>query len=191
MNKYPKRKITRLNEYNYTQAGYYYVTICADNRQELFGNIKQNQMVLNKYGEIVEIYIQDISNKYPNAKLDTYIIMPNHVHIIIQIVGAIHESLVSNQIQINNQKNIDNSNRAIRELPLRIKRRKMLLSKMVGYIKMRSAKQINILRNTTGKSLWQRFFYDHVIGNDKSLYEIREYIVNNPATWDNDKHNPK
>ncbi|MBU4305356.1 MAG: hypothetical protein KJ893_07030 [Candidatus Omnitrophica bacterium] len=113
-------------------------------------------MVLNKYGEILKTCINDIPIKYPNVKLDTYIIMPNHVHCIINsinIVGAIQESPVSNQIQINNRNNIDNPNRAIRELPLQVQRRNMLLSKIVGYIKMQSAKQINISRNSTGKSL--------------------------------------
>ena len=200
MNKYPTRKIRRLKTYNYSQSGLYYVTICTDNRQELFGDIIRDQMVLNKHGEIVKTCINDIPIKYPNAKLDTFIIMPNHAHIIIQIVGAIHESPVSNQIQINNQNNIGNSNRAnydtrairqtraIRELPLQVGRRNMLLSKIIGYIKMQSAKQINILRDTSGKSLWQRNFYDYMIRNEKSLYKIRKYMVNNPLTWNNDQH---
>ncbi|MBU4479611.1 MAG: transposase, partial [Candidatus Omnitrophica bacterium] len=76
--------------------------------------------------------------------------------------------------------------RAIRELPLQIRRRNMLLSKMVGYIKMRSAKQINVLRNCLGKSVWQRNYYDHIVRNDKSLQKIREYIRNNPLTWKSD-----
>ncbi|MBU4305955.1 MAG: transposase, partial [Candidatus Omnitrophica bacterium] len=74
-------------------------------------------------GNTVKTYIQEIPIKYTKIELDQYIIMPNHIHVIINIVGAIHES------------------------PLQIRRRNMLLSKMVGYIKMRSAKQINVLRN--------------------------------------------
>ncbi|RKY35840.1 MAG: hypothetical protein DRP78_05095, partial [Candidatus Omnitrophota bacterium] len=86
-----------------------YVTICADNRQELFGNIKQEQMILNKYGEIIKICISDIPNRYPNAKLDTYVIMPNYVHVIIQIVGA-GFSRPDNMI---NNKNYDHDNNNI------------------------------------------------------------------------------
>ena len=183
MNKYPKRKTTRLKHYNYSQPGYYYVTICADNRQGLFGNIKQEQMILNKCGEIIKICIQDISNKYPNAKLDTYVIMPNHVHIIIQIVGA-GFSRPDNMI---NNKNYDNVNNNI------INGRENLaptLGQIIAYFKYNSTKQINALKNNGINKIWQRNFYDHIILNDKSLHKIREYIINNPANWDNDKHNP-
>ena len=143
-------------------------------------------MILNECGNAVKTYVQKIPIKYTNIELDQYIIMPNHVHVIINIVGTIHESS-----EINDSKNNIDLKRAIHELPLQIIRRNMLLSKMIGYIKMRSAKQINVLCNCPGKSVWQRNYHDHIIRNDKSLQKIREYIRNNPATWDNDEHNIK
>jgi REP element-mobilizing transposase RayT len=163
----------------------------------IFGNIENGRMVLNEYGNIVNTWLCDIPIKYPNTKLDSFVIMPNHIHTIINIVGAIHESpdkkheSYNNKLtKYNNAQHNDNCNRAIHELPLQYKRRKMVLSKIIGYIKMQSAKQINILRGYPAKPVWQRNFYDHIIRNDKSLNNTREYICTNPATWDKDIENP-
>ena len=187
------RKSNRLKEWDYSKTGFYYITLCTINKEQFFGDIEQNVMVLNDHGNIVETCINEIQIKYSNIELNSYIIMPNHVHCIINImpdVGAIHESPVSCSKYRDNQKQIDKSIQAIRESPLQIKRRKMTISKIVGFIKMQSAKQINILRNTPGKHLWQRNYYDHIIRNDTSLRNIREYIINNPSTWNQDEDNP-
>jgi len=66
----------------------------------------------------------------------------------------------------------------------------MLLSKMVGYFKMNSAKQINRLRGTPGQPVWQRNYYEHVIRNETDLQETREYIQNNPLKWLEDEYHP-
>ncbi len=191
-----RRNSNRVPQHDYSTPGHYFVTILTNNRDEILGIIKDDRIILNKCGEIVNACILNISTKYPNVELDLFVIMPNHVHAIINIVGAIHES-PDNKSSINNIskyndkiKHIDNSIRAIHELPLQYNRRIMTLSKIIGYLKMQTAKQINILKNTPEKPLWQRNYYDHVIRNDKSLNRIREYIINNPATWDNDIENP-
>jgi REP element-mobilizing transposase RayT len=116
--------------------------------------------------------------------------MPNHFHGIILITD--------------NVDNVDNV-RAIRELPIhelpihelprqqqkqrQQQRRKMLLPKIVGRFKMNSAKQINQMRNTPGISVWQRNYYEHIIRDEKSLENIRNYIINNPAKWQDDDYN--
>ncbi len=89
MNKFPIRKQMRLNEFDYRQSRYYFITICTYNRKEIFGAITENQMILNKYGKIAECAWKEIPEHYPEIKLDAFIIMPNHVHGII-IVGAGH-----------------------------------------------------------------------------------------------------
>jgi REP element-mobilizing transposase RayT len=96
-------------------------------------------------------------------------LQPNHLHgiIIVNPVGAIHE------------------------LPLQRIRRKMLLPQIIRFFKMNSAKQINILFNRSGQSFWQRNYYEHVIRNEKSLNNIRQYIINNPRNWKHDVENPK
>ena len=77
------------------------------------------------------------------------------------------------------------------ELPLRKQRRQMLIPRVIGRFKMTTAKQINLMKQTPEILVWQRNYYEHVIRNEKSLLEIREYISNNPKQWDLDKENPK
>jgi REP element-mobilizing transposase RayT len=161
------RRSIRLQGYDYSQNGAYYVTLCTQNRECLFGEIVNGEMILNEYGKIVEQCWNNLSNHYDNIELDAYVIMPNHFHGIIFITDNV---------------------RAIHELPLLPQqspqqRRKMLLPKIIGRFKMNSAKQINLMRNTPGISVWQRNYYEHIIRNDKSLENIRNYIINNPSKW--------
>ena len=189
------RRSIRLQGYDYSQNGAYYVTLCTQNRECLFGEIVKGEMILNEYGKIVEQCWNNLSNHYDNIELDAYVIMPNHFHGIILITDT-----------VDNVDNVDNVG-AIHELPLHEspihelpiqspiqspqQRRKMLLPKIVGRFKMNSAKQINQMRNTPGISVWQRNYYEHIIRNDKSLENIRNYIINNPSEWYYDDYNPK
>ena len=198
------RRSIRLQGYDYSQNGAYYVTLCTQNRECLFGEIVNGEMILNEYGKIVEQCWNNLSNHYDNIELDAYVIMPNHFHGIILItdtvdnvdnVGAIHE-LPLHELPLHEL--------PLHELPLHEsplhespihespqQRRKMLLPKIVGRFKTNSAKQINQMRNTPGISVWQRNYYEHIIRNDKSLENIRNYIINNPSKWYYNDYNPK
>jgi REP element-mobilizing transposase RayT len=165
------RRSIRLQGYDYSQNGAYFVTLCTQNRECLFGEIVNEEMILNEYGKIVEQCWNDLPNHYDNIIFDEYVIMPNHFHGIIFIVGAIHEL-------------------PLHELPVQ-QRRKMLLPKIIGRFKMNSAKQINQIRNTSGIPVWQRNYYEHIIRNEKSLENIRNYIINNPSKWYYDNYNTK
>ena len=107
--------------------------------------------------------------------------MPNHLHGIILItdVEAIHELPLQESMNVG----------TIHELSLR-ERRNMLLPKVIGYFKMNSAKIINQKISSSGTSLWQRNYYEHIIRNESELDRIREYIVNNPIKWTLDYDNP-
>ena len=90
------RKLIRLREYDYSQAGGYFITICTYNREYLFGQVANHQMMLNKTGETVKQWWLKLEDKFINVKLDNYVVMPNHIHGIIVViekdkVGAIHE----------------------------------------------------------------------------------------------------
>ena len=166
------RRPIRLRQYDYSQTGAYFVTLCTQNRKILFGKIVDGEMVMNEGGHIAQQCWLDIPNHYPNAELDNFIVMPNHVHGIIiikdEIVGAIHE------LPLRNTKMI---------------RRKMLLPRIIGYFKMNTSKQINQIRKTPGIPVWQRNYYDHIIRNQDELNRIREYIINNPLQWEYDREN--
>jgi putative transposase len=165
------RKSIRLKRYDYSENGAYFITICIQHRECLFGEIVAGEMRLNGAGMLAQKWWLELKNKYPHIELDEYVIMPNHFHGIITIqnetaVGAIHESPLRSDIST---------------------RRKMTLSKIVGYFKMNSAKYINQLLNTKEQKLWQRNYYEHIIRNEQSLTQIQEYIINNPSNWEQDE----
>ena len=95
MHRIEVRRSIRLKHYDYSSSGMYYVTVCTFKRKEIFGKIVNGQMCLNSLGNIADQFWQDIPKYYPLARLDEYIVMPNHIHGIIELsqgpVGAIHE----------------------------------------------------------------------------------------------------
>ncbi len=154
------RKPNRLQKYDYSQNGYYFVTICTKDRYEWFGEVKDDVMELNEYGQIVKKQWIWLSEQYNYIKLDEFAIMPNHLHGILIIVGG------------------------GRDRPLqKIKS----LSELVGALKTTSSKLIH-MAGLKGFH-WQRSFYDRVIRNEKELMQIREYILNNPKKQDLDIEN--
>ncbi len=86
------RRSIRLKEYDYSRPGAYFITICTDKGKNVLGAIADGEMILNEYGVIAERCIEKISRRFLGAKVDKYVIMPNHIHMIIGIIGgAIHE----------------------------------------------------------------------------------------------------
>ena len=167
------RRSIRLKEYDYSEPGEYFVTICTEGRSHLFGYIDSDAMHENELGKVVRICWQEMPEHYPHVELDEFVVMPNHVHGIVLIsgddtVGAIHESPLPRNTA---------------------DRRRMTLSKIVGRFKMNSAKRINQLRGSPGIRVWQRNYFEHIIRDDKSLDRIREYIASNPEQWHHDKEN--
>ncbi len=85
---FPQRKSIRLKGYDYSQAGLYFVTICTKNRECLFGNVRNGEMILNDAGKTIEKWYYELENKFPDIQCDEMIIMPNHFHCIIKNVGT-------------------------------------------------------------------------------------------------------
>ena len=160
-----ERKRLRLRDYDYSQPGAYFVTICAKDRVCRFGEIVNGEMLPNGLAAIVRSCWNDLPNHFPNVQLDEFVIMPNHVHgiiFIVDTVGSIHESTLPKTV---------------------LERRAMLLPKIVGRFKMNSAKRINELHGSFGVPVWQRNYFEHIIRNDKSPAHIRDYIAANPQRW--------
>lgn len=190
-----RKNSLRLESYDYSWFGAYFITICSYKKEEIFGEIENGLMLLNNVGKIVQTSWHQIPKNYKNIKLDDFVIMPNHIHGIIRIVEAIHESpkikrpIHESSEDNPSQNNIKQNSGVIRELPLRIERRKMLISKIIGRFKMNSSKLINDIHNSKGSHVWQRSYYDHIIRNDNDLNNIKQYIQNNPLNWIKDKNN--
>ena len=154
------RESSRLKNWDYSRKGFYFVTICTKDREELFGEIDRREMVLNGYGKTVREIICGLSSNF-DMFLDCFVVMPNHVHFVVFLRGgAIHESPVQKRSE---------------------------LSKLVGYLKMNVSKKIHLL-GYKGE-IWQRNYYDRVVRNGRELEKIRRYIINNPGMWYRDRNN--
>ena len=176
----PKRRSIRLPEYDYSQSGYYYVTICTKERELYFNKDEVKQIIRQHWLEIPE--------HFKNVELDEYIVMPNHIHGIVVIRNCRGE--VSSPVNTTPVNTTFNKSTGAETAPLQ--RGKYALGQIIAYFKYRSTKYINnVFKNQSGQPLWQRNYYEHIIRNEQSLHKIRQYIRNNPFNWERDRNNPK
>ena len=158
MNRLPQRKGIRLKDYDYSQAGYYFITICTRDKRNLFWDVgatcgrPDQKPLLTNIGELVNREINKISFIYENVQINKYVIMPNHIHMIIVM--------------------FDRSGRS-KTAPT--------ISRIIQQFKGSVSKQ-------AGFSLWQKSFYDHIIRHEEKYLEICEYIETNPIKWKEDKY---
>jgi putative transposase len=166
------RRSIRLTDYDYSQEGFYFVTICSFNREWIFGEIKNGEMFLNSNGEIVQSAYLSLSNRFP-ITLDTYQLMPNHFHGIIIINHAVGAGFP--RPKSINAYHPGRGDRA------------PTLGTILAYFKYQSAKQINLSHHTPGFKLWQRNYFEHIIRSDEEYFAIKQYIQDNPENWQEDK----
>jgi REP element-mobilizing transposase RayT len=194
MNKYNPnihhRRSIRLKGYDYSQAGLYFVTICVKNRECLFGNIADGEMILNDAGQMVESEWLKLPERFTNIVLHEYIVMPNHFHAILQIVGATLVAAQNNTVAQNNM--IDATEKG---QPQGIAPTRKTVGDMVGaFESITTVEYIRGVKNKNWKpfdgKLWQRNYWEHIICNEKSYQTISDYIINNPLKWNDDKLNP-
>jgi putative transposase len=177
----------RLQHRDYSQPGYYFITLCINNHERLFGLISQGEMMLNDFGCIVEKCWLDLPNHYHDIELDAHVVMPNHFHGIVKILDHVETGLkpVSDVI---NQNAGEMGLKPISTSFIQLKQDKQHgLSELVRALKTFSARRINELRHTIGKNIWQYGYYDHIIRDNRSLQRIRTYILNNPVNWKDDR----
>jgi len=172
-NKY-RTKSLRLKGWNYSNLGSYYVTICTKRKKYYFGDIRNRKMILNGLGKIAEEFLIKIPEHNSNVEIDYFIVMPNHIHLIIIIFGK--RSDVACNVATNTNKMSMISPKA-GSLSTIIRSHKSAVTKW--------AKQ-----NDHCNFAWQPRFYEHIIRNKKSLFQIRKYIKLNPLKWEIDKENP-
>ena len=155
------RKNTRLKGYDYSTAGYYFITMCVKDKHEMLGRVVGDavhsvpQVDLSEYGNIVQQILEN--GGAPCIKLEKYIIMPNHIHMIL-IVSHVEKR------------------DAVDSVPY-----KSLIPTFVRSLKTMASKQI-------GFSIWQRSYYDRVIRDEAEYQRIWQYIDENPARWAEDDY---
>ena len=178
------RHSIRLTGYDYTQNGCYFLTICTRNRECLFGEIQNAEMFLSNIGEKVKDCWQEIPNHFPQIVLHDYVIMPNHVHGIIEInnIDAI-ESNIGVIVGANNYSPTNHSplrsSTNLASLPSRPNGTSRTVGSVVRGFKIGVTKQV-------GFSPWQRNYYEHIIRNSESYNTIVQYMAQNPMKWEED-----
>jgi putative transposase len=171
------RRSVRLKEYDYTQAGAYFVTICTRGKECLLGEIADGEVRLNPSGEIVAECWNDLPRHFQNVAVDEFVVMPNHVHGILIIVddrrGRGKACLAPT---------IPPVGQFGRPIP-------GSLPTIVGSFKSASTRRINESRGTPGATIWQRGYYELIVWNEKELNPVRQYIAGNPLKWASDPEN--
>jgi len=173
------RRSIRLKGYDYAQEGFYFITICCQDRAQLFGEIMNAEMILNECGEIADNCWLEIPKHFQNVELHEYVIMPNHVHGIIQIKFKSITPTVLPSVGANDYSPLQTVKRSLPRSP----------SKTIGSI-VRGFK-IGVTKwmrqNTNVYDVWQRNYYDNIIRDEQSYQRISDYIRNNPKNWKEDK----
>ena len=155
--KLPKRKLLRLKNYDYSTLGSYFVTICTEENKHILSSVEKGSddlptVKLSGLGEIVDAVINNLPS-HLNVDIDAYIIMPNHVHILMILNG--------DQLTENGKRSV--------------------VSKTVGFVKMQASKKIREAYGKT--KVWQRGYNDHIIRDEKDYQNVKSYIYYNPLRW--------
>ena len=181
------RRSIRLRNYDYSQPGAYFVTICTYQKQSWFGEIKNRQIYLNQLGKIVADEWLKTCKIRPNFKLDEWVIMPNHFHgiVIINDYSGDDQSLGARDAPLDLGARDAPLDLGARDAPLQQKPNS--LSSCIAGFKSAVTKRINLLRQNTDTPIWQRNYYESILRDEKYLAVVREYIINNPKNWTNDR----
>ncbi len=160
----------RLPGWDYSQAGWYFVTVCTQDRQCVLGDMVEGSVVLSPVGKIVEEEWWRTAVVRPHVRLDEFVVMPNHLHGILVINEGQGKT---------SHRDVSTKSRLIPQS----------LGAIIGQFKSVCTKRIR--GDGFPQFSWQVRFYEHVIRDERSLGSIRQYIVDNPAKWELDEDNPE
>jgi len=159
----PKRKKLRLEEYDYSQNGAYFITVCTQRKRNYFGTIDNGTLILNSAGKMVSSHLEFI-NTYDDVNLEKFVVMPNHIHAIIAVS---HNGTTQ---------------RSYPTVSEYIRRFKMITTKL--YIDGVKSGEYPPFDN----AIWQKSFYDHIIRDENEYLRVWEYIDENPLKWEIDEY---
>jgi REP element-mobilizing transposase RayT len=173
------RRSIRLQDYDYSQASAYFITICAHQHKCIFGSITDGIMHPNGLGELVVAEWQHTSVVRPTVELDYYVVMPNHFHGILALADSVCRDMACRAHNIPQSQSLKRAfGTAIADS----------VPTIVGAFKSAASRRINVLQSTPGGIVWQRNYHEHVIRDEQDLSKIRKYIANNPLKWELDRY---
>jgi putative transposase len=182
-NKY-RIESARCPNWDYTSNGVYFVTICTKHHHCFFGNVVGQEMQLSRMGAIVAEEWQKIAQIRPNVRLDTWVVMPNHLHGIIILTNPQQSSPVeTSRWDVSTTHRGDDFTATQRP-----RLQSNSLGAIVGQFKSICTKRI--WADGFIEFRWQMRYHDHIIRDEESAVRIQTYILNNPAKWASDKHHP-
>jgi putative transposase len=198
-------KSMRYPNWDYASDGWYFITICTQNRAEYFGDVRDYAMDLSDIGRVTAKFWQEIPKHFPFTRLDEWVVMPDHLHGIIVIDKYDDNNRNENNHNPVNRRDValqrlygENANvlripkyqknNEIHQFFSKISPKPQSLSTIIRSFKSISTKTIN-QKYPEIDFAWQPRFYDHIIRDQKSLDEIRQYIHDNPEKWESDRNN--
>ncbi|MDO8468610.1 MAG: hypothetical protein Q7S29_02525 [Candidatus Peribacter sp.] len=176
------RRSIRLRNHAYTH-GSYFLTIGAEEREWLFGEIRNGKMILNEFGKIVEQCWKDIPLHFHNTRVDAHVVMPNHIHGILHLrtcTDTTCRGRTSDIVHIPETSRVPTQRSFQRASP-------GTLSTIIGSFKSAVTRRINLRRRESGAKVWQRNFHEHIVRNAAELAGFRIYIRDNPEIWKRDQ----
>lgn len=153
----------RLKDFYYSTPGYYFLTICAYNRQDLFGEINHGRMHLSVAGEMVQFVVQESPKKLRSVEIDCFVVMPNHVHILMGLA-----------VRLGDDPGAENVPDVIQWFKSSVHQRFRSGVRNQGWPPYR-------------EKIWQTGYHDHIVRNDRELETLRAYIANNVESWKKDR----
>ncbi len=193
------RRSIRLKGWDYSSPNFYFITLCTQNREYLFGDILNREMTLNAAGEMVRKELRELPSRFNILELDEYIIMPNHVHAILHILCR-GESCIRPEPCVRPRSYIlpkpaihseDQGNHKDRPYGTESKSIGRIIQ---AYKSITTQQYIKEMEKSNWpefhKRLWQRNYFEHITRSEKELEQIRQYIIGNPTNWPNDEENP-
>lgn len=194
----------RLQTWDYSNDGAYFITICTQNREHFFGNIKNGIMQLSEIGKLAAQFWHEIPNHFPMVELGNFVVMPNHIHGILIMNHPVETRFIAsdNNDEMNNSRLIgsdnydDNNNNNQTRLIASLQgknggfsgdKNPMMgnsISKIIRWYKGRCSFEC---RKINPNFSWQSRFHDHIIRNSRSFENIQNYIEQNPSKWDEDR----
>ena len=174
----------RLNYYDYSLCGAYFLTLCCKDRESLFGEINEDRMDLNDLGKIVQNCWLQIPDHFSQCMLGEFVIMPNHLHGIIVIRDQVNPSPKCKIDRVETKHFLSQLESIHRKKP---NGTSQTIGSIIRGFKIGVTKYA---RNKTNVySVWQPNYYDRIIRNEDELNRIRAYILQNPCNWNKDQNN--
>ena len=182
-----KIKSSRFQNWNYSNPGYYFITICTYNKNNFFGKIIDEKMELSKMGEISKNCLINISKHFNNVFIDEYVIMPNHIHILIKLIKSNNycRDVACNVSTNTNTYEISTDNLTKSKYFSNISPKPNSIPTIIRSFKSAVTCHINPKIVFFG---WQTRFYDHIVKDQKEYFKIKKYIQSNIKNWNKDKY---